>query len=267
MHQPKTDNCQLKTKKMKRKILLSLCGLFALCVMAQTQVGYVKTPGRMDGDKRVPGKGLTDALVRTQDRSIVVKNANGSFSFPVPSRQYVIKAVKKNGYQPFDARFCLNEASVHNEQLPPMHDAVITLELDNEIKGDTVKVIDELGVFVNIPHRFLGQDVHVTCCCPDFLPVDTTLNLTRDVTLNLYRDPSVYGNVHFGLWDPETENFIPDSKVEIAGQTVTSDKDGQVTLFVPLEAQRASYQVKAEFPLYNDMVPMPSGENTVVEKL
>lgn len=169
--------------------------------------------------------------------------------------------------QPFDARFSLNEASVHNDQLPPMHDAVITLELDNEIKGDTVKVIDEQGLLANIPHRFLGQQVHVTCSCPDFLPVDTTLNLTRDVTLNLYRDPSVYGNVRFGLWDPETENFIPHSRVEVAGQTVTSDKDGQVTLFVPLESQRTSYQVKAEFPLYNDMVTMPSGENDVVEKL
>lgn len=169
--------------------------------------------------------------------------------------------------QPFDARFCLNEASVHNDQLPPMHDAVITLELDNEIKGDTITVIDEKGLFANIPHRYLGQEVHVTCSCPDFLPVDTTLNLERDVTLNLYRDPSVYGDVRFGLWDPETENFIPGSKVEVAGQTVTSDKDGQVTLFVPLEAQRTSYQVKAEFPLYNDMVTMPSGESDVVEKL
>lgn len=77
--------------------------MFALCVLAQTQVGYVKTPGRINGKNRVPGKGLTDALVRTQDRSIVVKNSNGSFSFPVPSRHYVIKAVEKKGYQLVDA--------------------------------------------------------------------------------------------------------------------------------------------------------------------
>ena len=169
--------------------------------------------------------------------------------------------------QPFDARVNLNEASVHNEELPPLHDAVITLSLDNELKDDTVATIDECGTFTNIPHRFLDKQVHVTCTCPDFLPIDTTLLLTRDVTLNLYRDPKVYGEVRFSLWDPETERFIPGSKVEVAGQSAVSDKDGLVVLFVPLAEQRKTYRVKAAFPLYNDIITMPSGESDVVEKL
>ncbi len=169
--------------------------------------------------------------------------------------------------QPFDARVNLNEASVHNEELPPLHDAVITLSLDNELKDDTVATIDECGTFTNIPHRFLDKQVHVTCISPDFLPIDTTLLLTRDVTLNLYRDPKVYGEVRFSLWDPETERFIPGSKVEVAGQSAVSDKDGLVVLSVPLAEQRKTYRVKAAFPLYNNIITMPSGESDVVEKL
>ena len=169
--------------------------------------------------------------------------------------------------QPFDAKVNLNEASVHNDQLPPLHDAVVTVTLENESKCDTLEAMGQKGVFNNIPHRFLDKDVKITFTCADFLPLDTTLKLTRDVTLNVYRDPAVYGDVHFSLWDPATERYIPNSKVEVAGQSATSDKNGQVTLFVPLDAQRKTYQVKADFPLYNDIITMPCGENDVVEKL
>lgn len=169
--------------------------------------------------------------------------------------------------QPFDARVSLNEASVQNDQLPPLQDAVVTVMLENESKSDTIHAIGQDGVFNNIPHRFMDQEVNVTFTCKDFLPLDTTLKLTLDVTLNVYRDPSVYGHVHFGIWDPETENFIPNATVEVAGQKAVSNEDGQVVFSVPLESQRKTYQVKAQFPLYNDIITMPCGENDVVEKM
>jgi hypothetical protein len=113
----------------------------------------------------------------------------------------------------------------------------------------------------------LEKEVQMSFACPDFLPLDTTLLLNRDVTLNIHRDPKVYGQVSFGLWNPETETFITGTKLEVAGQVVTTDKDGHASLFVPLEKQRKTYQVKAPFPLYNDMLTMPCGESDVLEKL
>ena len=171
------------------------------------------------------------------------------------------------GNQPFDTTVRLNEASVHNDQLPPMHDAVVTMSLDNESKSDTILSIEQNGKFKNIPHRFLEKEVRLTFTCPDFMPLDTTVLLNRDVTLNIHRDPAVYGNVKFGLWNPETETFITGVKLEVAGQVATTDKDGQVTLFVPLEKQSKSYKVKAPFPLYNDMLSMPCGESDVIQKM
>lgn len=169
--------------------------------------------------------------------------------------------------QPFNATVRLNEATVHNDQLPPLHDAVLTMTLDNESKTDTINSIDELGKFINIPHRFLNEEAHVTFSCPDFMPLDTTMTICRDMTIDIYRDQSVYGNVHFGLWNPVTESFIPNVKLEIDGHVATTDNNGQVTLFIPLENQRKTYQVKAGFPLYNDVITMPCGENDVIEKL
>ena len=85
--------------------------------------------------------------------------------------------------------------------------------------------------------------------------------------LDIRRDPLVYGQLKFGLWDPETETYIAGAKLEVAGQVVKTDKDGQVDIFVPLENQRKTYQVKAGFPLYSDMLTMPLGEGVVIEKM
>ena len=169
--------------------------------------------------------------------------------------------------QPFDAQVHLNEASVHNDQLPPLQNAVVTLSLDNESKSDTILALDNSGLLTNVPHRYLGKQVKMTVTCRDFVDVDTMITLDRDVTLDIRRDPTVYGNVKFGLWNPVTETFIGGVKLEIAGQTVTTDKDGQVSMFVPLEQQRKTYQVKAPFALYNDIIAMPCGESDVIEKL
>ena len=167
--------------------------------------------------------------------------------------------------QPFDAHVGLNEATVHNEQLPPLHDAVITLTLDNETKVDTIQAMDQAALFANIPHQYLEKEAHVTFTAPDFLPVDTIVTLTRDVKLNISRDATVYGNVRFGLWNPRAEVFVPNARIEVNGQEAVSNRDGQVELFIPLEQQKPAYLVKAPFALVDDTVHMPSGECDVIE--
>ena len=168
--------------------------------------------------------------------------------------------------QPFDTRMTLNEVTERNEQLPPLHDAVVTLTLDNESKVDTIKEVGQNAMFTNIPHRYLGQQGHITFSAPDYLDVDTTVTLDKTVTLNIRRDEAVYGNVSFGLWNPATESVIPHSTVEIAGLKATSNADGRVNLSVPLASQRKFYLVKASFPLENDTIYMPCGEYDVLQK-
>lgn len=164
--------------------------------------------------------------------------------------------------QPFTAKVVLHEASVRNDQLPPLHDAVVTLALDNETKTDTIHSPDATASFANIPHSYLDKMARVTFSGPNFMTVDTTLVIARDMTLNIWRDPAVYGNVHLGLWNGKS--FIPHAMVTIAGHEVTSDAQGNITLFIPLEEQRPFYKVVTSFPLERDTIVMPCGENDVL---
>lgn len=166
--------------------------------------------------------------------------------------------------QPFDAEIRLNEASAQNSQLPPLHDAVVTLSLDNETKTDTIASLNASSVFTNIPHRFLDKPVHVTVSCQDFLVTDTTLVLTQNGTVNLYRDPTVYGDIHFRLWSLSNEEPLANTTVEIEGRQVTSDENGMVTLTLPIGEQRKTYKIKAEIPLVTDSLFMPCGEDDVI---
>ena len=165
--------------------------------------------------------------------------------------------------QPFTTEIRLNEATP-NAQLPPLKDAVITLTLDNETKTDTIRTTDATLEFTNIPHRYLDQPVHFTVTCRDFLDVDTLLTLTKNTTLSIQRDPAVYGDIHFTLYNIDTETHVANETLQIEGQTVTSDENGKVSLFIPLKSQKRVYKITARIPLLNDSITMPCGENDVV---
>ena len=166
--------------------------------------------------------------------------------------------------QPVDVEIKLNEASVHNNNLPSLKDAVVTLSLDNESKTDTICSLDSQATFSNIPHQYINSKVRVTVDCQDFLKTDTTLFLTEKVLLNVYRDPQVYGNVHFRLWNPYTEQVVPNTKVVIADQQAISDEEGRISLFVPLESQQEKYGVTAQLALETDTIYMPCGNDDVI---
>ena len=101
---PIESNINTSNISMKRIILLSISFLLVMLSSAQTQKGYVKTKGRMVNGQHVPGQGLPGATVNIQGgNSVGVKNANGSFSFVVPSKTFFVQSVQKKGYELVDA--------------------------------------------------------------------------------------------------------------------------------------------------------------------
>lgn len=83
---------------MKNVMLILLC-LVSLFVSAQTQMGIVKTRGRLDNKgNAIPGKRISGATIQVKGKNAVVTDANGSFSFPVPSKSFMVQSVKKQGY-------------------------------------------------------------------------------------------------------------------------------------------------------------------------
>lgn len=165
--------------------------------------------------------------------------------------------------QPFDASVTLTETSVHNDALPPLKDAVVTITLANEQKSDTIADISSEALFSNIPHSYLGEQVRIQVVAADWLPVDTTVELSGNTTVSLQRDPKVYGDICFSIWNPHTES-VADASASIDGNPLNTGADGKLRLTIPLEKQRVKYVVTASLPLENDTLYMPRGENDVL---
>lgn len=166
--------------------------------------------------------------------------------------------------RPIDVEVTLNETTPHNKHLPPLKDAIVTLCLDNETKTDTLSSLDNKALFANIPHSFIGKRACVKIECKDWLPVDTTFILTKNPIINIARNPECYGNVKFLLWNLKKEKGMGNVKVEIAGQTSTSDANGNVKMQIPLKNQREKYQVLCNLDLDNNILVMPTTQSTAL---
>lgn len=163
--------------------------------------------------------------------------------------------------QPVDVKIQLKEANTYNTQLPPLKDAVVTLTLDNETKRDTINRIEQTVTFTNIPQRYLGKDVRLLITCKDFLPVDTMITLTKHQSILILRDCSVYGDVKFRLWNPNSEMYLNNIEVMIEGIPVMSDNKGWVSIHIPLSQQKTVYRITSSSVLLeSDSLFMPCGE-------
>lgn len=166
--------------------------------------------------------------------------------------------------RPVDVQLRLNETSYHNDNLPDLKDAIVTMELANEVKTDTIKSLDVPLIFSNIPHKFINEKVRITVHADDYFDVDTTLDLRGEMNIDICRDSLVYGNVRFRLWDHEQETYVKGADLEIAGQKVRSDENGLVQLYVPLSKQKTCYSIISDIPLENDILYIPCGKDVVV---
>ena len=203
-----------------------------------------------------------DAIWQRHKRLLARKIA--AFTFGALVVLGALLGIWKNS-QPFDAAVRLNEASVVNASLSPLEDAVVTMTLDNETKSDILRSIDLELIFNNIPHKFLNKRVHFNVSCRDFFDVDTVVVLTKNTVLDIRRNPSVYGDVHFSIWNPDKEEFVANAEITLDGHEAVSDQNGMISLQIPLASQKSSYVIETSIPLKNNVVTMPCGENDVVQ--
>lgn len=161
---------------------------------------------------------------------------------------------------PVDVTLTLEEKSVHNSKLPPLKNAVVQIALENEEKIDTLRAINQKGLFANVPHYFIGKQVHIHFKCNDWLTLDTCMVLSKDITLPICRDLKKYGNIKFQLWNVVTETGVANAEITIEGIHVTSDKNGIIQMQVPLEHQKNKYIVGSNITLESNILEMPTTE-------
>lgn len=167
--------------------------------------------------------------------------------------------------QPVNVKVRLNEISYHNTQLPPLQDALVKMELANEIKTDTIESLEDTLVFSNIPHKFINEKVRVLVMDDDYVDVDTLITLSKEMIIDIRRDSLKYGNVRFRLRNQKQERFVAGVALEIAGQKLVSDDKGVIQLYVPLKQQQTRYEIKSDIPLESYSLYVPCGINDIVE--
>lgn len=166
--------------------------------------------------------------------------------------------------QPVDITTRLEEVSAHNKMLPSLKDAEVTIMFDNKTEVDTIRSMGDSVVFKEIAHKNLNKEVRVIVKCQNYMDIDTTFVLSKTVVLNIKRNPAVFGNILFRLWNPDIEKAVANTEVEIAGYKTVSDNEGKVELFVPLEHQQPFYHIEANIPLDKDTIHLPCGRDVVV---
>lgn len=162
--------------------------------------------------------------------------------------------------RPFDASIKLDEISTHNPNLPPLEDAVVTMRIDSDIISDTIAKDGECALFKNLPHKYLGEETRVTFNCKDFIPVDTVIRLGRENTINISRDPTIYGNITSSFFDYTRDVSLANTKILIEQTEAVTDNEGNLKMFIPLDRQKTKYFI--HIPDYNvtDTITMPTNE-------
>ena len=188
--------------------------------------------------------------------------------FVVAALIAVIAAWMLNGN--FDTSISLHEATKPNTNLPVLGKTKLTIYLDNETK-DTTLIGLSSTTFTNVPRSLKGSKVRIKLSCvskgygdvPDYLPLDTTVELDKDITLNINRNPAKYGTINAHLWSPSRERSMPNTKVTIAGMETATDAEGNISMLIPLDKQRTSYPVNCALPLESDSL-FPGSEKVAI---
>lgn len=180
----------------------------------------------------------------------------------------VISAWALNGN--FNTTITLKEATKPNANLPALGKTKLTLYLDNETKDTTLTGLSST-TFTNVPRTLKGSKVRIKLSCvskglgdvPDYLPLDTTVELGDEITLNINRNPAKYGTINAHLWSPSKECSVPNTMLSIAGIETMTDSEGNIKMLIPLDKQRTSYPVTCTLPLESDSI-LPSSKKTAI---
>lgn len=167
--------------------------------------------------------------------------------------------------QPVNVNLTLKESSVLNSNLPEPEYAEVIMCLENENKTAEKHPFNQLLTFENIPSRFVGKNVNVRVSSKDFIVTDTTLLLTKDMTINMYRNPHIYGDVNFWLFNVKTEEGLSNAKVFVDNHETISDEDGNVSVFIPLSEQKTRYRITSTISLLDSIVTMPCSKDFIIK--
>lgn len=169
-----------------------------------------------------------------------------------------------NYMKPLDVKIRLNEVSIHNNNLPKLKDAIVSIAVDDYYDIDTIIHIDDYAILNKVPRSYVGNDVRLLFKCKDWNSLDTIVRLTKDMSINIARNPFTYGEIQFCLWNADKEKKYPNESLSINGHKVTSDDEGRILYYMPLEEQDTVYKIESNMQLYESDLHMPTTQSTTI---
>ena len=86
----------------------------------------------------------------------------------------------------------------------------------------------------------------------------------ENTEVNIYRNPAVYGNIQFRLWNMSKESYVGNARIRIDDMVAVSDAKGVVKMIVPLVKQKKEYRLSSIVPLEDSILYMPYGKDCVI---
>jgi len=151
--------------------------------------------------------------------------------------------------------------------LPARQQVVVSLEMADEVKTDTLDVGENEIVFPNIPKHYLGESVTIRLSAADYLPLDTTIVLREHIQLPLYRDAARYGHLQATLFAGGAARANEIISIGLADGTtmqIQTDANGRFCVDIPLSQQASTYPISSRLALVVDTLYAPCGENDII---
>ena len=100
--------------------------------------------------------------------------------------------------------------------------------------------------------------------CEDWCTTDTTLELNKNITLNISRDIKAFGHVRFTLYDSEVTP-IAGKTIRIADIEATSNAQVVVEAIIPIDKQNVIYNLtSSELSLIDTIKDAKCGDSDAV---
>lgn len=157
----------------------------------------------------------------------------------------------------FDCDYRIEEPAA-NTYLPQIDAPVVTLHIEGEDKADTLLTAE--GTWVNLPAEARNGLQRATYSRTNYLPLDTMVDLSAPVTLQVQRDPEAYGHASAVVY----RNAAPlrNAAIQVGGVACRTDAEGRFSIEIPLSEQREAYPI--EVGSHTDTLHMPCGKDDVI---
>lgn len=142
----------------------------------------------------------------------------------------------------YDVHFSLTETPMPNVTLPPLENASLTVSFGGNTYRGILPTISDSMKISKVSSSMIGKKAQVHFTCDNYLPMDTQMTLTKSMIIPIRRNDSVFGNIALRLLDNE-RNPLTNREVTVHGHTLTTDSDGWLRCFIPLEEQCEEYVI------------------------